>query len=371
MADSSFAEFDLLSGLNAGDYLVGYRNIRETRIEITDLINNTLATSLSTMSDMAKSNSVYSSVNANSSNWDSNYAYVNANSPSWNNTTSTVNANSPAWNSDYSTTNTNSAFWSNYVNYLSTTNVKLSSVTVADGLSALSMATDSLSSRRITLLHTPENDGTNPNLLLGENNINTGLSGFNIFYDESLNRLTITSTFSGVSGAILSIDRNGNFFGPVFPYTVTFTPFFSAVGTLAAFYPATLSGVIPRSEITSRVREGKGSIRGTFLFGFSAGSVKTPLFEFANNASFTGATTIFNPSIAQTNVGYIRNIDGFFVGNNIVFRQASELDSYGTFATSYATYPFTTGDLFYRIGFNITSVGLTCALSGGNLTIVP
>jgi hypothetical protein len=94
MADSSFAEFDLLSGLNAGDYLVGYRNIRETRVEISDLINNTLAVGLSTMSDLTKSNSVYSSVNSNSANWNSNYAYVNANSPSWNSVYTTVNSNS-------------------------------------------------------------------------------------------------------------------------------------------------------------------------------------------------------------------------------------------------------------------------------------
>lgn len=109
MADSSFAEFDLLSGLNAGDYLVGYRNIRETRIEISDLINNTLAVSLSTMSDMVKSNSVYSSVNSNSANWNSNYAYVNANAPTWNATTSNLNSNSPAWNSAYSTVNSTSS----------------------------------------------------------------------------------------------------------------------------------------------------------------------------------------------------------------------------------------------------------------------
>ena len=244
MADSSFAEFDLLSGLNAGDYLVGYRNIRESRIEISDLFNNTLAVSLSTMSDMVKSNSVYSSVNSNSANWDSNYAYVNANAPAWNNTTSNVNANSPAWNSNYSTTNNNSAFWSNYVNYLSTTNVLLSAATVADGLSALSLATDEISARRINLIHTPANDGTNPNLFVGETGVN-GASGFNIFYDEGQNRLTVTSTFSGVSGAVFSMDRNGSTFGPAFPYTVSFVPFVSAAGATAVFYPAALSGIIP------------------------------------------------------------------------------------------------------------------------------
>ena len=147
MADSSFAEFDQLSGLNAGDYLVGYRNIRETRIEITDLINNTLAVSLSTSSDIAKSNSVYSSVNSNSSNWDSNYAYVNSNAPSWNATTNNVNTNSPSWNSVYSIVNSTSSLVSlssvasqnilvlgNNVSLLSA--VELGSVTLASPVSA-------------------------------------------------------------------------------------------------------------------------------------------------------------------------------------------------------------------------------------------
>lgn len=442
MADSSFAEFDLLSGLNTGDYLVGYRNIRETRVEISDLINNTLAVSLSTMSDMAKSNSVYSSVNSNSSNWNSNYAYVNANAPAWNNTTSNVNANSP--------------FWSNYVNYLSTTNVRLSAATVVDGLSSFSLSTndisarrinlvhspandgtnptlfigetdvngtsgynifydeilnfltvtslfsgvstnevtidrfgnttiygslsasplltDSLSTRQIALLHTPANDGTNPNIFMGETDVN-GTSGFNLFYDEIQNRLTVTSTFSGVSGSIFSMDRSGSAFGPAFPYTISFVPFVSAAGATTVFYPAALSGIIPASEITSRIREGKGRINGGFLFvlAATAGSKTTAVrLQFANNVNFTSPVTIFQPDVAASNVSIYRTIEGFVCNNNssIIFPSDTQASIYGAWSTANTLYPYG-GDIFYRVGFNPQAIGQICSLSGAYISIVP
>ena len=60
MANDTFATFQQISGLGATDFLVGYRNISETRIGYNDL-TTTLASGLSSFSA-----GTYTTVNANS-----------------------------------------------------------------------------------------------------------------------------------------------------------------------------------------------------------------------------------------------------------------------------------------------------------------
>ena len=161
MADSTFATFDSLSSLTFQDYLVGYRGIRETQINYSDLLNNSIIPSLSAGVELSSiinylstnnvllsaasvtedlvvsgdvtifgnltafGNSIFSNVNfvtAVSASFDdlfvlsltainienaklnSSYSNLNANSANWNNAYSSSN-------STYTTLNANSAGW--------------------------------------------------------------------------------------------------------------------------------------------------------------------------------------------------------------------------------------------------------------------
>jgi plastocyanin len=67
MANDSFATFAQVSALDYNDFLVGYRNISETRISYAGLLT-TFTEALST--DPAKVNSVYTTVNSFSATWE-------------------------------------------------------------------------------------------------------------------------------------------------------------------------------------------------------------------------------------------------------------------------------------------------------------
>jgi hypothetical protein len=79
-----------------------------------------------------------------------------------------------------------------------------------------SVSTASLSARFITLAHSPFNDGTNPNLFIGEvgdgsaGSVLGSLSGFNIYYDETNNKLNTSTQQGTVTSNIISYSLNGN-----------------------------------------------------------------------------------------------------------------------------------------------------------------
>ena len=90
MADSTFATFDSVSSLTFQDYLVGYRGIRETQINYTDFLKNTLQADLSSKQLI----SVYSTVNSLSDTWEES-VYITplqVASASWDSVYSTVNS---------------------------------------------------------------------------------------------------------------------------------------------------------------------------------------------------------------------------------------------------------------------------------------
>ena len=90
MADSTFATFDSLSSLTFQDYLVGYRGIRETQINYSDLLNNSIRSSLSS----ERWDSVYSTVKSLSDTWEES-VYITplqVASASWDSVYSTVNS---------------------------------------------------------------------------------------------------------------------------------------------------------------------------------------------------------------------------------------------------------------------------------------
>jgi len=113
MADSTFATFDSLSSLTFQDYLVGYRGIRETQINYTDFINNSINNSIRSSLSSERWDSVYSTVKSLSDTWEES-VYITplqVASASWDSVYSNVRTNSASWDSVYSNVRTNSASW--------------------------------------------------------------------------------------------------------------------------------------------------------------------------------------------------------------------------------------------------------------------
>lgn len=94
MANDTFATFQQISGLGPTDFLVGYRNISETRISYSDL-STTLASGLTSFSA-----GTYTTLNQNSAKWESTYSTVNSTSANW-----------QGGKSAYTNLNANSAFY--------------------------------------------------------------------------------------------------------------------------------------------------------------------------------------------------------------------------------------------------------------------
>ena len=251
-------------------------------------------------------------------------------------------------------------------------------LTVAGLLSTVDFGTTSLTSRYLNLVHSPANDGTNPILFIGETDT-TGPSGFNISYDEIANKLTIYSTFAGVTGAILNVDRYGNTGGTILPYTTTFAKFNSACSTGGAyFYPSSvgivgLSGVIPAAEITGRMKEGKGRMYGSFLVqSVSTSQTKGFGLQFSSSSAFTSPVLILDlaDKMQGSSKSYCRRLDGYVAGSNIVFPTNGATSSEGISTSDLQTFPYG-GDIYYRIGFECIDNNVFIALSGGSISIIP
>jgi len=374
MANKRISQLDEYTGsLSPQDLFVFVRNATLSTQKIT--YANFVFSSNTTLS------SGFVTLNTTSGSWNSVYSNVNASSAAWNSVYTTTNSNSAIWNSVYTTVNNNSARYTT-IDYLSTTNVLIKGATITDGLSAQFFATEALSSRQINLIHIPANDGTNPVLSIGETG-SQGFSGFNISYDEIQNILTITSVFSGVSSSAITIDRNGNANSPFLPYTVTLSKFISAAGPKSGFWPAALSGVIPASEITSRIREGKGMIRGSFLFSLSCSSGniadQNVRLDFSSNPNFTSSVSIFSNGLTPNGTTGLASIlkvfEGYVIDNAFVF-PGNSTNPYGASTSSLTNHGPYTNDLYYRAGFNIVapagSIGfVNASLSGGSISIIP
>jgi hypothetical protein len=205
MANDTFATFSEVSGLQFNDYLVGYRNITETRIGYAGLVN-TFVAAVST--DNEKINNTYLLVNSSSANWNSTYSTVQTYSASWEESSEIIPT---------------------VTNFLSTNNVLLSGL-LTTSISSSEITTNQLSSRQISLINFPENDGINPNFFVGETGTG-GISGFNIFYDEISNRLVLTSQFTTQQLTALEIDQAGTIFAKKIDQQSFLNINFSTLGT--------------------------------------------------------------------------------------------------------------------------------------------
>jgi hypothetical protein len=104
-----------------------------------------------------------------------------------------------------------------------------------------SISTASLSARFINIVHAPFNDSINPNLFIGEVGNGTGgsitgsLTGFNTTYDESANKLNISSQQGSVSANIVTYTLNNNV----------------GIGTTAPNQTLTVNGIISATGFAS------------------------------------------------------------------------------------------------------------------------
>lgn len=112
----NFGDFTDVSPLPT-DFLVGYRGTTELKTTVVQL---------STSMGLQQINNLYSTLNANSGNWQATYADETANAPKWNSTYTNVNANSSYWNN----------FNGNLVAYAASNGMQLSSLAVQSGFTA-------------------------------------------------------------------------------------------------------------------------------------------------------------------------------------------------------------------------------------------
>lgn len=89
-------------------------------------------------------------------------------------------------------------------------------LTILGNISASgSLLVDSASSRNLTIVHTPINDGVPPLIRIGESDYtspNAGFSGYHIAYNEATNVLGVSSVFAAANTfpEALNINRTGN-----------------------------------------------------------------------------------------------------------------------------------------------------------------
>ena len=257
-------------------------------------------------------------------------------------------------------------------------------VTVLGNISASgSLIGNSLTSRNISLLHSPANDGANPYIQLGE--LTTGsttasaFSGFRFEYNEPTNTLGLSSILGSTITNVLNVDP----YTSITPYTVSFTPFTSGgtgnfitnatPGTYTIVYPPALSGVIPSSELSTRLINNKGAIDGVLFFANSGTqNSKQYILEFAKDAAFaTQNTAIYRRASGETAASIMRPVNGSFANGTIVMPNANATQPWGTNG-SLVSYKYTAGDsLYYRIGFAYPSEFELMGLSAGYIRILP
>lgn len=155
-------------------------------------------------------NSTYTTLNTISSGLLSAINVVQTNSAFWDSTYTSVYTTSANWDSTYTTVRNNSADFS-VISYDSNTNLLTISsalVDITESLSARSFLTEAISSRNISIVHRPINDGINPFLFIGETSVNQS-SGFRLEYNEIPNNLNLFYTAETSSLTALTITPRG------------------------------------------------------------------------------------------------------------------------------------------------------------------
>jgi hypothetical protein len=133
--------------------------------------------------------------------------------------------------------------------------------------------------------------------------------------------------------------------------------------------------MIPAAEITSRIREGKGMIRGSFLFSMTppagnSGNTRA-LLQFSTSPAFTTTKTIFNSNFFQTGQSSsIRVFEGYVLDNLFVIPDSSANPYSINTGNDFLNFPYGV-DLYYRAGFMVNANNTICILSGGSISIIP
>ena len=248
-------------------------------------------------------------------------------------------------------------------------------------------------------------------------NVVSSFSGAFMSYDESTNTFGISSIFAPAMGIpAIAIDRfsnvgiktntpnealtvvgnisatgsitAGNFIGNT-AYTVSFVPFVSAgqnpnytqnSNANITLWPASLSGVIPAVELSTRLLNNKGTIEGLFMFTQTASvSTKQCIIQIAKDSAFTTQTTdLYRRTAGETTAAIMRPVNGIFVNDGIVFPTANASTPAGTGGVQ-QHYAYAAGDsIYYRVGFAYPGyVGMpstereVMGLSAAYLKIVP
>ena len=148
------------------------------------------------------------------------------------------------------------------------------------------------------------------------------------------------------------------------------------MNTTSLYFPNALSGYIPAAEITNRIKEGKGMIRGSFLVGADPNTTSSKGIHlvFGTTSTFATSSFIINlpTAMSSTNGAICRTFEGYVCGSNIVFPSDVASNPFGTGTNALTTFPYGT-DLYYKFGFTtgVSDNNKIIALSGGSISIIP
>ena len=253
-------------------------------------------------------------------------------------------------------------------------------------ISSTNITTANISARFLNLVHVPANDGANPNIFIGEGTTADGLTGFNIFFDELLNQLTVSSSFSGVVNNTFVADRNGNIgLGSTAPSTRLEIVNNSALDTATPgknnFYGLHFNGQTTQDYAGGITWNGgnAGAQAGIYVQGSGLYGTKM-YFGTTDNYNIGSKTSMMidhkGNTLALSGIGFIKN-------GGTVTQPSSKGDAVTmhapagkiTVATGNIAYPGTVSFTFYNFCISSTDIILlqqqSGVMGGYNITALP
>jgi len=436
-SQSVFTDGSSLAGNGTGTLTLNYTNGIFTTNNVTAaLFRDTLGRNstqwnsnyTTTNTNSGKWDSVYTSFNSNSAKYDSNWTTTNTNSASWGNgggASTTLNSNSAKWDSNWTTTNTNSGKWdsvytsfnsnsakydSNYTSF-NTNSAKYDSNYTSFNSNSAKYDSNYTSFNSNSAKYDSNYTSFNTNSAKYDSNytsFNTNSAKYDSNYTSfnsnsakydsnytsfNTNSAKYDSNYTSFNSNSAKYDSNYTSFNTNsakydsnwtttnsssatwYAYTQNLSTYNTTLATIdpTVLWISSLSGILPGTEISSRLSTSRGKIRGRiFMQMVNTTTNKNLYLRFANNNTFASSTNIINAGNANTQ-SWIRTFEGILLpGNQIIFSPYQGNVEDGLRNNPFTTYNYTPGDsIYYQVGLSIGTGSEFVAISGGYVSISP